>query len=151
MYEQIYKKHAYVYLASEFNFKTPLLDNDTLVLLISQSGETADTLAVLRKAKEQGITTMAIVNVVGSSIAREADKVLYIKAGPEIAVATTKGYSSQVATLTNVALTIMKQKGLLQDSVMDTFYKDVEKIETLAEDLINSKEFKEYEGNDYNK
>ena len=134
------KVRTTVEIASEYRYKENLITPSTLVIIISQSGETADTLAALRLAKEQGAYVLAIVNVVGSSIAREADKTIYTYAGPEIAVATTKGYSSQVATLTNVALTIMKQKGLLQDSVMDTFYKDVEKIESLAEDLINSKD-----------
>ena len=75
------------------------LNQKALVIVVSQSGETADTLAALRLAKEKGLTTMAIVNVVGSSIAREADKVLYTLAGPEISVATTKAYSAQLAAM----------------------------------------------------
>ena len=91
-------------VASEFRYRNPILDKHTLVILISQSGETADTLAALREAKRQGILTMAIVNTVGSSIAREADSVVYTYAGPEIAVATTKGYTSQVGVMYLLAM-----------------------------------------------
>ena len=84
-----------VELASEFRYRKMPLNQKALVIVVSQSGETADTLAALRLAKEKGITTMAIVNVVGSSIAREADKVFYTLAGPEISVATTKAYSAR--------------------------------------------------------
>ena len=85
-----------VELASEFRYRRPILDKDDLVIVVSQSGETADTLAGLRLAKEQGVKTLGIVNVVGSSIAREADNVFYTLAGPEISVATTKAYSAQL-------------------------------------------------------
>lgn len=90
--------------ASEFRYNNPILSNNDLVILISQSGETADTLAALRLAKENGVKTLGIVNVVGSSIARECDAVLYIQAGPEICVASTKAYSAQVTTLALIAL-----------------------------------------------
>ena len=83
-------------LASEFRYRDPILPENTLVVIVSQSGETADTLAALRLAKEKGVRTLGIVNVVGSSIAREADNVMYTWAGPEIAVATTKAYSTQL-------------------------------------------------------
>ena len=95
-----------VEIASEYRYKNPILREDTLVLLVSQSGETADTLAALLLAKEQGIDTFAIVNVVGSSIAREAKYVAYTLAGPEIAVATTKAYCTQVALLSLIALNL---------------------------------------------
>ena len=85
-----------VELASEFRYRRPILNKNDLVIVVSQSGETADTLAGLRLAKEQGVKTLGIVNVVGSSIAREADNVFYTLAGPEIAVATTKAYSAQL-------------------------------------------------------
>lgn len=88
-----------VELASEFRYRKMPLNQKALVIVVSQSGETADTLAALRLAKEKNITTMAIVNVVGSSIAREADKVFYTLAGPEISVATTKAYSAQLAAM----------------------------------------------------
>ena len=85
-----------VELASEFRYRNPILEENSLVIIISQSGETADSLAALRLAKSQGVPTMAIVNVVGSTIAREADHIFYTLAGPEIAVATTKAYSTQL-------------------------------------------------------
>ena len=88
-----------VELGSEFRYKKLLLDQNALLIVISQSGETADTLAALRAAKSQGIRTLAVVNVIGSTIAREADNVLYTLAGPEIAVATTKAYSLSQCTL----------------------------------------------------
>ena len=88
-----------VALASEFRYCDPIVDEHTLVIVISQSGETADTLAALRQAKELGARTLGVVNVVGSSIAKECDDVLYTWAGPEIAVATTKAYSTQLGVL----------------------------------------------------
>lgn len=94
--EDLAKIPVEVDLASEFRYRNPLLDKDSMVVIISQSGETADSLAALREAKSRGIRTLAIVNVVGSSIPREADNVFYTLAGPEIAVATTKAYSTQL-------------------------------------------------------
>ena len=94
--EDLAKIPVRVELASEFRYRKPLLDPNGLVIIISQSGETADSLAALREAKEKGIRTLGIVNVVGSSIAREADNVFYTLAGPEISVATTKAYSTQL-------------------------------------------------------
>ena len=99
-----------VELASEFRYRKPILGKDTLVIVISQSGETADSLAALREAKKRGVKTLAIVNVVGSSIAREADHVLYTLAGPEIAVATTKAYSTQLAAGYVLALALARAK-----------------------------------------
>jgi glucosamine--fructose-6-phosphate aminotransferase (isomerizing) len=93
-----------VELASEFRYRNMLLDQNSLVIVISQSGETADSLAALREAKKAGIRTLGIVNVVGSSIAREADNVFYTLAGPEIAVATTKAYSTQLIAVYLLAL-----------------------------------------------
>ena len=98
-------------IASEFRYKKILIDKDALVIIISQSGETADTLAALRAAKAKGIRTLGIVNVVGSTIAREADNVLYTLAGPEIAVATTKAYSAQLAALYTIAVALGDAKG----------------------------------------
>lgn len=88
-----------VELASEFRYRNPILDPKGLVVIISQSGETADSLAKTRESKKQGVKTLGIVNVIGSSIAREADNVYYTLAGPEIAVATTKAYSTQLIVL----------------------------------------------------
>ena len=100
-----------VELASEFRYRKLLLDKDALVVVISQSGETADTLAALREAKKRGVRTLAVVNVVGSTIAREADNVLYTMAGPEIAVATTKAYSAQLAAMYALAVQLALVRG----------------------------------------
>ena len=105
-------------IASEFRYRDPILTKDTLVILISQSGETADTLAALRLAKERGVTTLAIVNVAGSSISREADYVIHTYAGPEIAVASTKAYSVQLSILYLVAFKLaFAQNQLCADEV----------------------------------
>lgn len=100
-------------LASEFRYRQPFLDSETLVVVISQSGETADTRAALREARSRGAGVLAIVNVVGSSLAREAERVLYTWAGPEIAVASTKAYSCQVSVLTLLALHLARLRGTL--------------------------------------
>ncbi|MBR2352899.1 MAG: glutamine--fructose-6-phosphate transaminase (isomerizing) [Clostridia bacterium] len=104
-----------VEIASEFRYRDPILEKDDLVVLISQSGETADTLAALRHAKSKGIRTLAIVNVIGSSVAREADDVLYTRAGPEIAVASTKAYSVQCSLLYLLALRLAKLRNTMTD------------------------------------
>ncbi len=114
-------------IASEYRYSDHIYKDNHLVLVISQSGETADTLAVLRKAKEDGIDTLAIVNVVGSSIAREADKVLYIKAGVEIAVATTKAYSCQLIMLSMIAMYLGINSGRLDESIFEE-YKSLDKL-----------------------
>lgn len=103
-------------LASEFRYRNPILDEGTLAIIISQSGETADSLAALREAKKKGIQVLGIVNVVGSSIAREADNVMYTWAGPEIAVATTKAYSTQLAALYLLAVHFAKVRGTIDES-----------------------------------
>ena len=104
-----------VYVASEYHYDKIFYNKDELVILISQSGETADTLAALRKAKNEGVDTLAIVNVVGSSISREADKTLYIKAGPEISVATTKAYSGQLLLLILISIKLSNNLELLKE------------------------------------
>ncbi len=106
-------------LASEFRYCDPLCDENTLVLIISQSGETADTLAALREARRRGARTLAIVNVVGSSISKEADDVIYTWAGPEIAVATTKAYSTQLAIVYLLALYIADALGTISSQAYD--------------------------------
>ena len=102
-------------IASEYRYHPPIATDGTLVIVISQSGETADTLAALRYAKESGLPTLAIVNAVETTIAREADKRIYTYAGPEIAVATTKGYCTQATILYMIAAAIAKSKGLISD------------------------------------
>ena len=127
-------------VASEFRYRDPILGKNDLVLIISQSGETADTLAALRLAKERGIRTLAIVNVVGSSIAREADEVMYTWAGPEIAVATTKAYSAQLICHYLLAIRFAKAKGLVDDAQELSYIKDLEKLPDQIELLLNNKE-----------
>lgn len=108
--EELARIPVNVDIASEFRYRNPIFDEGDVLLLISQSGETADTLAALRQAKENGVKTIAVVNVVGSVIAREADAVIYTKAGPEISVATTKAYSSQLIVAYALALQLAKVK-----------------------------------------
>lgn len=116
MIERMARIPVNVEIASEFRYRDPILRENDLVLLLSQSGETADTIAALRHAKAKGIKTLAIVNVIGSSIAREADNVLYTLAGPEIAVASTKAYSVQCAVLSLLAIRLAINCGKLEES-----------------------------------
>ena len=113
--EKLARVPVNVEIASEFRYRDPILRKNDLVILLSQSGETADTLAALRHAKAQGVYTLAIVNVIGSSVAREADSVLYTWAGPEIAVASTKAYSVQCALLYLVAVRLALANGKLDN------------------------------------
>jgi glucosamine--fructose-6-phosphate aminotransferase (isomerizing) len=130
-------------IASEYRYKKVFYNKETLVIVISQSGETADTLASLRKAKEDGIDTLAIVNVIGSSIAREADNTLYIKAGCEIAVATTKAYSAQVALLSLIALKLAIIHNKITDDEFNLISEQITKLPTMIKELINSNQYKE--------
>lgn len=114
--EQLARVPADAELASEFRYRGPILEEGTLAIVISQSGETADSLAALRLCRERGVPTLAVVNVVGSSIAREADAVLYTWAGPEISVATTKAYSTQLAALYLVAVKLAALRGSIDDA-----------------------------------
>ena len=127
-------------LASEFRYRKMGLAPDDLVVVISQSGETADTLAALRKAKEAGVKTLAIVNVVGSSIAREADYVLYTLAGPEIAVATTKAYSCQLVAGDLLAIAFAQVLGRIGDEQVQTLLSDLVAIPDKVEKIIEDKE-----------
>ena len=127
-----------VEVASEYRYKKCFYDKETLVILVSQSGETADTLAALRKAKEDGITTMAIVNVVGSSIAREADYVTYIKAGFEVAVATTKAYLAQLAIFSLIALYLGYENKNINKDEFNELVKEYNNLPALIKDTINN-------------
>ena len=113
-----------VEIASEYRYSEELITPSTLLIVVSQSGETADTLAALRLAKQKGAYVVGIVNAVGSTIAREVDKCIYTYAGPEIAVATTKGYTTQVAVFSTLALMAMEQKGLLTDEKSEEIKQD---------------------------
>lgn len=128
VWEKLLRRPVEVALASEFRYCDPLIDDKTLVIVISQSGETLDTMAAMREAKRRGGRTLAIVNVVGSSIAREADAVLYTWAGPEIAVATTKGYSTQMVLLDLVGLYLAERLGTVQEPEYQEILSELERI-----------------------
>ena len=127
-------------LASEFRYKKLLLDKNALFIVISQSGETADTLAALRAAKAHGVRTLAVVNVVGSTIAREADNVLYTLAGPEIAVATTKAYSTQLAAMYAFALALAYARGKLDDAEYNYYIEELQALPDKIRKVLENKE-----------
>ncbi len=127
-------------LASEFRYRDPIIEKDTLVIVISQSGETADSLAALREAKKRGALTLGIVNVVGSSIARESDRVMYTWAGPEIAVATTKAYSAQLIAEYLLAIKFALARGQLGDDACASMIKDLKAIPAQIQMLLANKE-----------
>ncbi len=126
-------------LASEFRYRNPILEENSLVIVISQSGETADTLAALRESKARGFKVLGIVNVVGSSIAREADNVMYTWAGPEIAVATTKAYSAQLIALYLLAVKFGKVRGTIDDKLFCSLLGDLKCLPDQIEMLLNNK------------
>lgn len=138
--EGLAKLPVEVDLASEFRYRDPVLLEDSLVLIISQSGETADSLAALREAKSRGVRTLAIVNVVGSSIPREADHVFYTLAGPEIAVATTKAYSTQLIASYLLAIEFAMVRGMISES---RYTKLIEELQTLPDKIAKVLEDKE--------
>ncbi len=127
-------------LASEFRYRRPLLDKDALVIIVSQSGETADSLAALREAKGRGIRTLGIVNVVGSSIAREADNVFYTLAGPEIAVATTKAYSTQLIVGYMLSIQFAKARGTIDDAQYTALIQELETLPDKIKRVLDDKE-----------
>lgn len=129
-----------VELASEFRYRKPILDKDDLVIIISQSGETADSLAALREAKSMGIKTLGIVNVVGSSIAREADNVFYTLAGPEISVATTKAYSTQLIASYILAIEFAMVRGKITKDQYDGYIDELSKLPDKIQKIIDDKE-----------
>lgn len=126
-------------MASEFRYRDPIVTENTLVVVISQSGETADTLAALKEAKEKGAHTLAIVNVVSSAIAKAADDVLYTWAGPEIAVATTKAYSAQLAALYLLAIYIGRRLGRVDDALNAELISQLNALPEKVETLINDR------------
>ncbi|MDO5702580.1 MAG: glutamine--fructose-6-phosphate transaminase (isomerizing) [Lachnospiraceae bacterium] len=129
-----------VELASEFRYRKPLLDKNALVIIISQSGETADSLAALREAKEAGIRTLAVVNVMGSTIAREADDVIYTLAGPEIAVATTKAYSAQLAVMYSLAVQFARVRQRIDEEKYSALIEELLTIPSKIERILEDKE-----------
>ena len=140
IFEDLARIPVEVDLASEFRYRNPILDAGTLVLVISQSGETADTLAALRESKKRGARVLGIVNVVGSSIAREADNVMYTWAGPEIAVATTKAYSAQLIALYLLAMKFANIRGILPDEDLSQMLEELRALPSQVEMLLNNKE-----------
>lgn len=126
-------------LASEFRYRNPILEKGTMVIVISQSGETADTLAALREAQQRGHKVLGIVNVVGSSIAREADNVMYTWAGPEIAVATTKAYSAQLIALYLLAMKFGKVRGTIEQTQFQEMVEDLRRLPGQIEMLLANK------------
>lgn len=138
--EDLAKIPVRVELASEFRYRKPLLDPDGLVIVISQSGETADSLAALRLAKDKGLRTLGIVNVVGSSIAREADNVFYTLAGPEISVATTKAYSTQLIAAYCLVIQFARVRGEITDDVYSTYLEELKTIPDKIEKILEDKE-----------
>lgn len=147
--EELARIPVEVDLASEFRYRNPILEEDTLTIIISQSGETADTLAAMREVKRQGIRTLAVVNVVGSSIAREADDVLYTWAGPEIAVATTKGYTSQLAALYLLGLHFGKIRNKISSDDYAEMVAELKSLPDKIESMLEHKEKIQYLANQY--
>jgi glucosamine--fructose-6-phosphate aminotransferase (isomerizing) len=162
MLEQYARIPVEVEYASEFRYRNPILKKDDVVILISQSGETADTLAALREAKSQGATVIGICNVVGSSIARESDAGVFIHAGPEIGVASTKAFTSQLTVLALLTIFIARSKGMSREKGIElvqelkrlpekvqTILSESKKIEELAREFKDTKNFL-YLGRGYN-
>ena len=138
--EELARVPVRVEVASEFRYRKPILDPHGLVIVVSQSGETADTLAALREAKEQGVKTLGIVNVVGSSIAREADSVFYTLAGPEISVATTKAYSAQLIAGYVLSVQFAKVLGKITEEQYSDYIEQLHTIPDKIEKIIEDKE-----------
>ena len=140
VFEDMVRVPVRVELASEFRYRNPILNPKALAIIISQSGETADSLAALRLCKENNIRTLGIVNVVGSSIAREADNVFYTLAGPEISVATTKAYSTQLIASYALAIQFAKVKGTVSEEQYAAYIKELETLPDKIQRIIDDKE-----------
>ena len=140
VFEDMVRVPVRVELASEFRYRNPILNPKALAIIISQSGETADSLAALRLCKENNIRTLGIVNVVGSSIAREADNVFYTLAGPEISVATTKAYSTQLIAAYVLAIQFAKVKGTISEEQYAAYIKELETLPDKIQRIIDDKE-----------
>lgn len=140
VFEGIARVPVEVDLASEYRYRDPIFDRNTLVIIVSQSGETADSLAALRESRENGQRVLGIVNVVGSSIAREADNVMYTWAGPEISVATTKAYSAQLASFYLLALKFGKVRATLADQDYRQMILDLQRLPEMMEDILKDRQ-----------
>lgn len=148
-FEKLLKVPMEVDVASEFRYRDPILNGRTLVIIISQSGETADTLAALRMAKQRGCRVLSIVNVVGSTIANESDDVLYTWAGPEIAVASTKAYSTQLAVIYLIVLYMAQELGSTTPEELAEYIADLERLPDLAAACLMDKETIQYFASNY--
>ena len=142
IFEALTRIPVWVDTSSEFRYRNPLVSKDTLVIVVSQSGETADTLAALREAKKKKAATLAICNCLGSSIARESDGVIYTHAGPEIAVASTKAYTAQLATLYLLAIYISQVKGSLKGKEKERLAKEFKKVPKLLRKMLGGFKFR---------
>ncbi len=142
--ERLLRVPVEVSLASEFRYMDPILTPHTLVIVISQSGETLDTMAALREARRLGAKILSIVNVVGSSIARESDVVLYTWAGPEIAVATTKAYSTQMAVLNLLGLYFARVRGTVEEARYHAILEEMQKLPARLEEVLASRDSVQY-------
>ena len=147
--EKLTRKPVEVALASEFRYMDPIVNEHTLVVVISQSGETLDTMAALREARRLGGKILSIVNVVGSSIARESDQVLYTWAGPEIAVATTKAYSTQLAVICLLALYFARVLGTVEDEEYRSCLEDLLRLPEQVEQVLSQKDDIQYYASQY--
>ena len=137
--EDLAKIPVRIEMASEFRYRAMPMDSNALAIIISQSGETADTLAAMRRAKENGIKTLGIVNVVGSTIAREADSVFYTMAGPEIAVATTKAYSAQLVACYALAVKFAHVRGTIDDAEAERLIAEIQKLPEKIDEILDEK------------
>lgn len=131
-------------IASEFRYEDPILNKNDIVIVISQSGETADTIGALHMAKKQGIKTLSIVNVVGSTIAKTSDCAMYTCAGPEIAVATTKAYSTQLCILYLLSVYMADKKGLISKKDYNSFISEFLLLHNKIETILKSKKDIQY-------
>ena len=139
-FQKIAKLEVFTDVGSEFRYSNPFIDEKTMVIFVSQSGETSDTLAALKEAKTKKALTVAITNVVGSTISREAHKVIYTMAGPEIAVASTKAYTTQITIFYLFSLYIGKLKGVISDEKYQEYLSDIENIPEKVQKVINNHE-----------
>lgn len=139
-------------VASEFRYRNPILNKNDIFIVISQSGETADTLAALRLAKQAGAKVIAITNCVGSTVSREADEVIYTWAGPEIAVASTKAYTTQLMCLYLLAIKLGKERGTISDSDYKNLLSEISLIPAKAQEIIdNQSEIQKFASQQFNK
>jgi glucosamine--fructose-6-phosphate aminotransferase (isomerizing) len=142
--EKLARIHVDVDLASEFRYRAPIITDKTLIIVISQSGETADTIAALREGKKRGARVLSVVNVVGSTISRESDDVIYTWAGPEIAVATTKAYSTQLSVMYLIASYFAQEKKLLCENDVNRIINTMLQLPSYMENIIENKDNIQY-------